>query len=102
MDLNVSPCVTWRGIEDWSPPLGGTLREAAERQQLQPHVALGMFTEPQESELSHRGRTLNSLHPQAGFGLKDISDVTKLRRTLKPVLCGAREPEFGMTFNVSL
>lgn len=56
----------------------------------------GMFTEPQKSELSNRGRRLNSSHPQAGFGLRDLpddEDVTKLRRALKPFFRGARRTE---------
>jgi len=58
-----------------------------------------MFTKLQKSELSNRERTLNSLRPQTGFGLKEISDdgdVTKLNRTLKPFFCGAREPAFWL------
>lgn len=58
-----------------------------------------MFTKLQKSELSNRERTLNSLHPQIGFGLKEISDdgdVTKLNRTLKPFFCSAREPAFWL------
>lgn len=60
---------------------------------------LGTFTKLQKSELSNRGRTLNSLRPQIGFGLKEISDdedVTKLNRTLKPFFCRAREPAFWL------
>lgn len=46
------------------------LERGAEIQQLQQHVDLGMFTEPQNPELSNTGRTLNSLHPQAALGSK--------------------------------
>lgn len=41
-----------------------------------------MFTKLQKSELSNRGRPLNSLRLRTGFGLKEIlddEDVTKLK-----------------------
>lgn len=64
-----------------------------------------MFTKLHKVELSNKGSTLNSLRPQAGFGLKDISDegdVMKLNRTLKPLFCGGENQPFVLTFNPSL
>lgn len=64
-----------------------------------------MFTKLQKPELSNKGSTLNSLRPQAGFGLKEISDagdVTKLNRTLKPFFYGGENQPFVLTFNPSL